>query len=183
MNEGKRPTLWIALTCVFAAAAVGLGIWAFSAQSDADDAKADLEQAAAAVTETPEAAPTEEATPAPAPTEAPEAAPVPTTDPAVEQAYEDVKDQLGAISESAEQLQSELDQAQANVTKAEQAKADAQGLAEELRADVENFRAQAELTKTCLKGSISALGDAFSAGGTQAAVDKLKTLAGKCRAD
>ena len=38
----KRPTVWIVLSCVLAAAVVGLGIWAFSAQSDADDARAEL---------------------------------------------------------------------------------------------------------------------------------------------
>ena len=38
----RRPTLWIGLTVLCALAAVGLGIWAFSAQSDADDAEAKL---------------------------------------------------------------------------------------------------------------------------------------------
>ena len=38
--SNRRPTVWIVLTCVFALAAVGLGIWAINAQSDADSAKA-----------------------------------------------------------------------------------------------------------------------------------------------
>jgi chromosome segregation ATPase len=33
----QRPTLWIVLTCLFAAAAIGLGIWAGTLKADLDD--------------------------------------------------------------------------------------------------------------------------------------------------
>jgi hypothetical protein len=42
-NQGS-PTLWIALTAVFALIAVGLGIWAFSLRSDRDDAQATVDR-------------------------------------------------------------------------------------------------------------------------------------------
>jgi TolA-binding protein len=33
----KKPTVWIVLTCLFAAAAIGLGIWAGTLQADLND--------------------------------------------------------------------------------------------------------------------------------------------------
>src|SRR3954467_7884080 len=44
----RRPTMWIVLCAVLALAVVGLGIWALTAQSDADDAQAKLGKATAA---------------------------------------------------------------------------------------------------------------------------------------
>ncbi len=38
-DSSSSPTLWIALTAVFAIAAVGLGIWGFTKSSDLSDAK------------------------------------------------------------------------------------------------------------------------------------------------
>jgi hypothetical protein len=38
--QGRRATVWIVLTAVFALAAIGLGIWAFTTKSDLDDAEA-----------------------------------------------------------------------------------------------------------------------------------------------
>lgn len=42
--QGKSPTVWIVLTAVFALAAIGLGIWAFTTKSDLDDAEATIDQ-------------------------------------------------------------------------------------------------------------------------------------------
>src|SRR3954465_559765 len=39
-----RPTVWIALTILFALAAIGLAIWGFSKKSDLDDTKDKLAQ-------------------------------------------------------------------------------------------------------------------------------------------
>jgi chromosome segregation ATPase len=166
--ENRRPTLWIVLTCVFALGAVGLGIWALNAQSDADDAKADLaaaEQAASKAT--------------PAPTQAP--APAPTVDPATQQSYEDAKAELGTVSEDVAQIQSELETASANAEQAKQKAADATGAVDKLRAEADAFKAQAELTKTCLKGTLSALDQAYQSGGLEAATEQLKALAGQCK--
>jgi chromosome segregation ATPase len=162
-----RSTVWIVLTCVFAVAAVGLGVWAFSAQSDADDAQAELaaqEQAAS------------EATPAPT------APPAATPDPAVQQAIDDAQAALGGVTEDVAQLQSDLEQAAAEFQAARQKAEDASGAVDKLRAEADAFKAQAELTKTCLKGSFSALEEAFTAGGSSAALEQLKALAGQCRA-
>src|SRR5689334_12362416 len=102
-EKQRKPTIWIVLTCLFAVAAVGLGIWAINAKSDADDAKADLaaQQQAA-----------EKATPTPTPTAAPTEAPA--VDPAAQQAFDDAASQLGQVSEDVAQLQSELETASAN---------------------------------------------------------------------
>ena len=43
-EQGKPPIVWIAVTVVLALAAVGLGIWAFTTNSDLDDANATIEQ-------------------------------------------------------------------------------------------------------------------------------------------
>jgi hypothetical protein len=158
----RRPTVWIVLTCVFALAAVGLGIWAINAQSDADDAKADLAASQQAASE---------ATPSAAP----------TVDPAAQQALDDATAQLGQVSDDVAQIQSELETAAANADAARQKAEDATGAVDKLRAEAESFKAQAELTSTCLKGTLGALKQAYTSGGVEAATEQLKALAGECR--
>jgi ABC-type transporter Mla subunit MlaD len=171
-EQQRRPTLWIVLTCVFALAAVGLGIWAVNAQSDADDAKDQLSTQQQAVTEsTPEAAPTE------APTEAP----APTVDAAAQQAFDDAKSQLGDVSASVEEMEAQIAAAKTELEAAQQKAADASGAVDKLRADAEAFKAQAALTKTCLLGTVGALEEAYQSGGLEAAAQRLKALAGDCR--
>jgi chromosome segregation ATPase len=172
-QQRRRPTVWIVLTCLLAVAAVGLGIWAVNAQSDADDAQAKLNAQEAAA---------KAATPAPTATEAAAtAAPAPTVDPATQQQYEDAKNALGDVSDSADALKAQLDQAAAKLQESKQKAADASGALDKLKADAEAFKAQAELTKTCLRGSLDALDQAFNSGGLSAAAEQLKALAGQCR--
>jgi ABC-type transporter Mla subunit MlaD len=174
-EKQRRPTVWIVLTGVFAVAAIGLGIWAMNAQSDADDAKEQLtaqEQAAS------------EATPDPAPTEAPTevpAAPEATVDAATQQAFEDAKSQLGDVSADVEAMQGQIAQAKQELEAAQQKAADASGAVDKLRADAEAFKAQAALSKTCLLGTVGALEQAYQSGGLEAAAQQLKALAGDCR--
>jgi peptidoglycan hydrolase CwlO-like protein len=167
MPEKKRPTVWIVVTCVLAVAVVGLGIWAFSAQSDADDAKAALATKEQAASE---------------PTPAPTAAPAATTDPAVQQAIDDTQAALGGVTEDVAQMQADLEQAATNFETAQQKAQDASGAVDKLRAEADAFKARAELATTCLKGSLDALKESYTAGGTSAAAEKLKALAGQCRA-
>jgi exonuclease VII small subunit len=174
-NDGSRPTLWIVLTVFFACAAVGLGVWAFSAQSDADDAEAKLsskEQAAAAEQTEPAA------TEAPVETATPVAAEV---DAETQQRYEDVKAELGQAGEDIDQLEQELEQAIAGAEEAEQARKEASGALDEAKAEVEAAQAQFEVTRTCLRGTLGALDEAFASGGLEAAVTQLESLAGQCR--
>jgi hypothetical protein len=42
-QAGSRPTAWIAATAVLALTTIGLGIWAFTTQSDLDDANATID--------------------------------------------------------------------------------------------------------------------------------------------
>src|SRR5688572_17613866 len=153
----SRPTGWIVTAAVLAVIAVGLGIWAFSAQSDADDAQATLDAQAQA---------------------APEAADV---DPATQQRFEDAKEQLGITGENVDQLNQELEEALANAEQAEQARTDAAGAIDRAEAELAAFKARAEVTKTCLRGAFDTLETAFSDGGLEAAVTELESLSGGCR--
>jgi cystathionine beta-lyase/cystathionine gamma-synthase len=164
--ERRRPTAWIVATAVLAVVAAGLGIWAFSAQSDADDAQAKLDARA-------QAAQGSAATPEPA-----EPAGV---DAETQQRYDDAKEQLGITGENLDQLNQELEEAVANAEQAEQARTEASGAVDRASAELEAFKAQAEVAKTCLRGAFDALDSAFSDGGLEAAVTELEALSGGCR--
>jgi uncharacterized protein HemX len=158
----RRPTGWIVTAAVLAVVAVGLGIWAFGAQSDADDAQAKLdaqEQAASAGESQPAEIDADE----------------------IQQRFEDVKTELGITGESLEQLTDEVNEAVADLDKAEQARTDAAGAIDRATAEVDAFRAQATVAKTCLRGAFDALDAAFSAGGMEAVVTQLEALSGDCR--
>jgi exonuclease VII small subunit len=174
-DHQRRPTVWIVLTALFACAAVGLGVWAFSAQSDADDAEAKLssQEQAAAAEPTPEPAtdaPVETATAEPA-----------EADAETQQRYEDVQTELGQTGEDIDQLERELEQAIAGAEEAEQARIEASGALDQAKAEVAAVQARFEVTRTCLRGTLGALDEAFSSGGLEAAVTRLESLAGQCR--
>jgi chromosome segregation ATPase len=176
--ERRRPTGWIVLTAVLAVVAVGLGIWAFSAQADADDTQKQLDaqqqQQAVGADELPDA----EATPAQESAATPEPEAV---DADTQQRYDDVKDELGITGENVDEVDAKLDQAVASAEKAEQARTDATNAVDRAGAEVEAFKAQAEVARACLSGTLGALDAAFSSGGVQAAVTELETLSGQCR--
>ena len=178
-EKPRRPTVWIVLTCVFAVAAVGLGIWAMNAQSDADDAKEQLQRAGEGGQRGDARAGSDRGDEAP--TEAP-AAPAPTVDAATQQAFEDAKSQLGDVTEDVEQMQGQIAAAKQKLEAAQQKAADANGAVDKLRAEAEAFKAQAELSKSCLLGTVGALEQTYQSGGLEAAAQQLKALAGDCRA-
>src|SRR5215208_3111399 len=120
-------------------------------------AKSDADDAEAAL----KAQARAEATPTPTPTAAPQPAEV---DAATQQEIEQV-----------------LDQAEAKVDEAEQAQKDASGELDGLKAELEAATAQFELSRTCMRGTLSAVGAAFEGGGLEAAVQELQKLAGTCR--
>jgi cystathionine beta-lyase/cystathionine gamma-synthase len=159
----SRPTAWIVATAVLAVVAVALGIWAFTAQSDADDAQAKLDVQAQAAQESAD-------TPEPA-----------EVDADMQQRYEDVKDQLGITGENLDQLNQELEEAVANAEQAEQARTEAAGAIGRAGAELEAVKAQADVAKTCLRGAFDALDKAFAEGGVEAAVTELEALSGGCR--
>ena len=169
----RRPVGWIVLSCVLALAAIGLGVWAIGAQSDADDAQAKLAAQAKAANATPE--PTAEATATPPP--AATAAPV---DPAIQEDFEQVAEDLGATSESVDQIEQDLEQASAKVGDAEKARESASGAIDKAKAEAQELGARFELTRTCLRGTLSALGTAFESGGMDAVVQQLQKLSGSC---
>lgn len=162
----SRPTGWIVLCGLLLIAVVGLAVWAFSAQSDADDAQAklDAQQRAAA-----------EATPTPEPAQPAQ------LDPETQQRFQEFADGLGAAGESLDEIEQELEQASAKVEDAEQLRQDAQGVVEAAKAEAEAFKAQFELTKTCLRGTLDAVAAAYADGDLDAAVQELEKLSGNCR--
>jgi ABC-type transporter Mla subunit MlaD len=174
-DHHRRPVGWIVVSCVLALAVVGLGIWAFNAQSDADDAQAKLvaQTQAAKSTPQPTAEPTSTPTPAPAATTAP-------VDPAIQEDFEQVADDLGATSESVDQIEQDLEQASAKVGDAEKARENASGAIDKAKAEAQELGARFELTRTCLRGTLSALGTAFESGGMDAVVQQLEKLSGSC---
>ena len=174
----RRPVGWIVLSCVLALVAVGLGVWAIGAQSDADDAQTKLaaqEEAAKVATPQPTAEPTSTPTPPPASTSAPI-----QVDPAIQAEFEKLAKDLGATSESVDQIEQDLEQATAKVDDAEKARDSAAGVIDKAKAEAEALGARFELTRTCLRGTLSALGSAFESGGIDAAVQELQKLAGSC---
>jgi uncharacterized protein HemX len=154
----SRSTAWIVTAAVLAVVALGLGIWAFSAQSDADDAQAKLDaQAQAAQGSTA------------------------GVDAETQQRFDDVKDQLGITGESLDEVNAQLDEVLANAEEAEQARTEAAGAVDRASAELDAFKAQAEVAKTCLRGAFDALDTAFSDGGLEAAVTELEGLSAGCR--
>ena len=167
-GERHRPTGWIVICGLLLVAVAGLAVWAFSAQSDADDAQAKLdaqERSAAAATPEPT---TEPAQPA-------------QLDAETQQKLEQLAEELGATGESVEQIEQDLEQASAKVDDAEQAREDAEGVLDGARAEAEAFKAQFELTQTCLRGTLDAVSAAYAGGDVDAAVQELEKLAGNCR--
>jgi hypothetical protein len=170
--------MWIVLCGVLAVAVVGLGIWALSAQNDADDAQAKLAKttaaAAAGGAASQAATPTATAQPAtPAATATPDAA--------TQQAIDALTAALGATNESLQNIQQDIEKASASADEARQAKADASNALERAKADVAEFKANAQLAGACLRGVLEAVKTAYSSGGVQAAVDQATALAGSCR--
>ena len=174
--------MWIVLCAVLALAAVGLGIWALTAQSDADDAQAKLGKATAAAAAgsgdaSQAATPTATAQPA----QPAQPAATATPDAATQQAIDELATTLGATNENLASIQQDLEKAAAGADDARKAKADASNALERAKAEVAEFKANAQLASACLRGVLEAVKTAFSSGGTQAAVDQATALAGSCR--
>ena len=176
-QEHRRPLGWIIASCVLAVAAIGLGVWAFSAQSSADDAQDKLatqEQAANAATPTPTPTPIATATATPA------AAATVVTDPATQQQLEQAADDLGATSDTVAQIEQDVSDAASNAEAAKQKADEATGALDTAKAKAASVSANFELTKTCLRGTLDAVKAAFGSGGTEAALQELQKLAGHC---
>jgi type VI protein secretion system component VasF len=174
-----RSTLWIVLCGILAVAAVGLGVWALSAQSNEDDTQAKLDAATKAAAANQADSSQAQATATPAPTAAPTAAPTP--DAATQQQFDELTQALGATNETLDEMQSDLDKAATAADDAQLAKADASGALERAKADLASFRADLDVKTTCLRGVLEALKTAFASGGTEAVVQQLQTLSGTCR--
>ncbi len=204
----KRPTVWIVLSCVLAAVVVGLGFWAFSAQSDADDARAELARAqehaatgeestpepeetptatdTPAATETPTATDTPAAEETPAATETAAAAATPTPTPvevdgAITEELERLATELGVTTASVDQLRQDLDAAAGKLKTAERERDDAKGARDKAKAEAAAIQARIELARTCLDGTLDAATEAYKSGGAEAVKQKLQAIAANCK--
>ena len=175
----RRPMGLIALCGVLVLAVVGLGIWALSAQSDANDTQKRLDAATAAAAG--KASQSQEPTATPQATATATAPPAATPDAATQQAINELTAALGATNENLADIQKDLENAAAEADAAREAKADASNALERTKADLQGFKADAQLATACLRGVLEAVKTAFSSGGTQAALDQATALAGSCR--
>lgn len=148
-GHGKRG--WIIATCVLAAAAVGLGIWAFSlnsSNSDKDDQIAaqqkQIEEAKGVGGQVKEA--------------------VSSASAGVQQAIKDMGAQLDQIEGQTQETQ---DQAQKAIDDAEQA-------AKQASNEADKAKAQADETKACADGYLSAIKGAFGASSFSDGVEQAK---------
>jgi predicted negative regulator of RcsB-dependent stress response len=152
----KRPWALVALCALLAIAVVGLAVWGAGQKSDADDAQAKVEaqqQAAASATVSDD----------------------------TKAAFQQVAAEVGANGDSLDAIQQQIDAAKARVDAAEQQRNEASGAIDTAKAELESFKAKADQARTCLQGSLDALGAAVDAGGVDAAVQELQQIAGSCR--
>jgi chromosome segregation ATPase len=166
---------WIIATAVFAVAAIGLAVWAFSLQSDLDDKDAQLAAQQKQIDDQQGVA-----------DRLREAASGASQN--LQGALGDLGDQLDEIQGTAEATQQD---AQKAIDEAEATAADAQDRADAAADDVERAQAQAEeskadadATRACARGYLSAIGSVFEAGsieqGVAKARDEIEALNASC---
>ena len=177
--EPERPRhparKWVVATIVFALAAIGLGIWAFTLQSDVDDKDAQIAAQRQQLEQQQDAAG--------------------QLQQAAGGLAEDLQQGMSALGDELDQLQGAADasqeQTQEAIEQAEQAAADASDRAEAAEDDVEQARAEAdeasaraETLEACARGYLSAIAGAFDAESIDAGIDAARTefeaLSGSC---
>jgi chromosome segregation ATPase len=174
----RRPTLWIVLTVLFALAAVGLGIWAFSLNSDLDDAEATVEKQDDQIAAQKEqlAAQEEELAQAEEPGGDLIAG--------AKQAYEEVGSELQVSEQESAAVEQELENAASQLEQAEAEVAEAKSEADKAKATLKEAEASAETAKACAQSAIAAFGSIFEAAsvqeGIEGAVAQLETLEPAC---
>jgi multidrug resistance efflux pump len=169
----KRPVVWMIIAGIAVVAAIGLGLWAVTVNSDLEASQSDL----AAQTAATEAAEAQVA----AQMEAAEAA-------AAELEKIDESNEIYVVSdEDVAQAESDAAAAQAALDEANAALAAAQDEASTLRAQLEQARAERDLARAerqqarlCARGSLGVI-SGLGAGDDQAA-EEMETVSSACAA-
>ena len=153
---------WVVATVVMTAAAIGLGIWAFTLRSDVEDKDSQIAAQQQQIEEQGDAA-----------GQVREAASGFTED--VEQNIAALQDQLeqvqGAADATQEQTQAAIEQAEQAATEASDRVAAAEDKAERARAEADEVTAQAEAAGACVRGYLSSIAGIFDAESISAGVD------------
>ena len=178
MNSQDTPTLWVALTAVFAIAAIGLGIWAFSLKSDRDDAQATVDRQQKELAAQQQGATKEEAG-------------LTDQDKQARAAYVRVRRNLISADRQDTDFKAEVDRQAAELTKAHQEVENADGADKKADAQLNEARKARQLSVACAQGTIDIIDgflDATAAGagnnsgaGAKAAMKKLEDLEPGCK--
>jgi uncharacterized protein YoxC len=141
-SSHKRRNPWIWISALLAVVAVGLGIWAYSAQSDLDSTQQDVDDLQAQVDQSKETGSTVLAT--------------------IKGAFQDLTAQLGATNEDLAATTQELSEAQASAEKAAQDAATAvEGSTEQAQAKAQEAESKATVAADCAKAYAGAFGALF----------------------
>jgi len=166
---------WVVATIVFALAAVGLGVWAFTLQSDNDDKDAKIASQQQQLEQQQDAA-----------GQVREAASGVAGD--LQQSLAELGQQIdqieGAAAETQEQTQAAIDQAEQAAAEASDRVDAAENEADKAQAQADEAEAQAQAIGACARGYLSAIAGAFDAESISAGIDSAKSefqsLSGSC---
>jgi chromosome segregation ATPase len=151
----KRRNPWIWISALLAVVAVGLGIWAYSAQSDLDSTQQDVEELQAQVDQSKETGGTVLAT--------------------VKAAFQDLTAQLGATNEDLANTKQQLQDAQASAEKAAQdAAAAVEGSTKQVQAKAQEAQSKATVAADCAKAYAGAFGALFEGDSVRAQAATVK---------
>jgi hypothetical protein len=163
-TAGKRPTLWIALTVVFALAAVALGIWGITKKNDLDDTKDKLakQEQTASQTESTDVA----------------------LDDAEKARYRAVRRRLIAARHEERDLNAQVHTERADYDQAKTDLANANTVAERREAELNLLRQRHELAAACARGAVASYTDLVDAttatAGAKKAIGTLEGLQSDC---
>jgi chromosome segregation ATPase len=166
---------WVVATIVFALAAIGLGIWAFTLQSDNDDKDAQIASQQQQLQQQQDAA-----------GQIGDAASGVAGE--IQQSLDDLGQQIeqieGAAAESQEESQAAIDQAEQAAAEASDRVDAAENEADKAQAQVDEAEARAQAIGACARGYLSAIAGVFDAESISAGIDeaktKFETLSGSC---
>ncbi len=154
-SSHKRRNPWIWISALLAVVAVGLGIWAYSAQSDLDSTQQDVADLQAQVDKSKETGSTVLAT--------------------VKAAFQDLSAQLGATNQDLAGTKQELADAQASAEKAAQDASNAvKGSTEEAQAKAQEAESKATVAADCAKSYAGAFGALFEGDSVRAQAATVK---------
>jgi len=169
----KHPTIWIALTALFALAAIGLGIWAFTTKSDLDKEKDKVAEQQKQLSSTggqlTTARSVDKATLAKA-----------------RRTHRRLSRSLKAEDVKAKDLAREAARRENAVKQADANAARANSAEEQTQAELRQARAKQAASQTCAKGAAGALDDLLSASspkaGAKGATAHLSSVQSACNA-